>query len=288
MKCYLCKTPLAFYLEKNGYFLYTCPHCELTQTDLKQKYEDFVKDFYGKGYFTGDPSRTAYVSYEKDKPFIAKNMARFLQEVLLYKKSGKLLEAGCAYGYFLELAIIKGFDAYGFDPSAHAVGVAKKLIGKGRVKLATIGEVTYPKKSFDVIVLFDVFEHLSDPANDISRLKSFLKDDGIMMIATGDTKSTMARIMGRRWTFYNPPQHLFFFNKKTLTTLLGNIGMIPVHWFNIGKWLSLEYVLHLAATAAESKVGNVLYHWAKKSPIGRLPLYLPARDNMIVIAKKQI
>lgn len=288
MKCYLCKSPAQPFIVKNGYAIFHCHSCGLYETDLKKNYESFVKEFYGKGYFTGDPKRMAYASYKRDKLYIARNMHNLMLKVKQYKKNGKLLEAGCAYGYFLELALREGYDAYGFDPSAHAVAEAQKHVGKQRVKKGTIGSIQYPAETFDVIALFDVFEHLSDPRKDIQKLVSMLADDGILVIATGDTRSVMARILKRRWTFFNPPQHLFFFNQSNLTAFLRQLGLTPLEWFRIGKWLSIEYVLHLAETGAESVAGKVLHRIIGHTFLGRIPIYLSVRDNMVVIAKKAI
>ena len=136
--------------------------------------------------------------------------------------------------------------------------------------------------------MFDIFEHLADPRMDLHRIFSWLKDDGILIIATGDTDSILPNLLGRRWTFYIPPQHLFFFNKKNLTTLLGQIHFQPVEWFRIGKWLSLRYIFHLARTTGESALAQLTYPLIKKTKIGKLPIYLPVKDNMVVIVRKNV
>jgi len=249
-------------------------------------YEVFVKNHYNKGYFTGDPSRGAYINYKDDKPFIVRNMRQFLRRVKKYKTKGKLLDVGCALGFFIELAISKGYDAHGFDPSSYAVGEARNIAGTDRIKHGTIASISYPPKSFDVITLFDVFEHLPDPGGDLAKLLTYLKDDGIMVIATGDTGSAMAKVLKRRWTFYIPPQHLFFFNKKNMTTLFTKHHVKAIEWFRIGKWLSLRYVLHLARTTGESKIAGHLYDLVHRLRAHHLPLFLAVGDNMIAVVKK--
>lgn len=276
------------FLKKNGYRIYRCDRCGLARTDLHANYESFVIDHYSKGYFTGNPQYSAYANYKEDKPFIVRNMKKFLREVKKIKPTGKLLDVGCAMGFFVELALRAGYDAYGFDPSEYAVSNAVSLNGHTRIRLGSIASVSYPLKTFDVITLFDVFEHLGDPQKDLQKLYGLLKDDGIIVIATGDTESFMAKQLGRRWTFYIPPQHLFFFNRTTLTKLLKTGHWEPVRWFQIGKWLSFRYVLHLARTTGESKLGAWLYELTKALHLGRIPLYLPLRDNMVVIARKNI
>lgn len=283
----LCSSRMERFLFKNGYWLYRCPRCQFAQTDLAKNYLTFVKDHYSEGYFLGDPTRSAYANYELDKPVIVQNMRKFLGRILQKKTSGKLLDVGCAYGYFVELAMQNGFDAYGFDPSTYAVSQARKLVGKARIQEGTISEVRYKKNTYDVITLFDVFEHLQDPIADLKKLRGLLKHDGIIIIATGNAQSIAAKVFGRRWTFYIPPQHLSFFTKLNLQTFLTRVGLSPIDWFGIGKWLSLDYILHLAKTTGESTIGAILHHWLSRSFVSRLPIYVPMMDNMVVIAQKK-
>ena len=286
MKCYLCSSPTRMYLHKNGFDLYKCVSCGLIRTDLKEKYETFVEKHYSRGYFTGDATRSAYADYGKDKAYITKNLNKFLRFIRERKTRGTFLDVGCAYGYAVESALAYGFDAYGFDASLHAVEEAKTLVGSKRIQQGLISNVSYGQQKFDVVSLFDVFEHLADPVRDIKRLAGFLSPDGVMMIATGDVKSVAARIFGRRWTFFIPPQHLFFFDHKTMTTALEKAGLKPVKWYRIGKWLSLGYVLHLGRTTGESKVASLFYRLIGNTLLARLPVYIPMMDNMIVLAER--
>lgn len=284
-RCYLCQTKMVPFLRKNGYLIFECPNCGLKSTDLNEDYEKFVKNYYAKGYYTGDPRYAAYASYASDKWHIKKNLSKFIKKILKYKKSGKLLDVGCAMGYFVEMAEKEGFDAFGFDASGFAVKKAKARLN-GRIELGTIQAVKYTPKSFDVITVFDVVEHLGDPIKDLKKLSTLLKDDGVLIIATGNTLSTAARVLKRRWTFYIPPQHLFFFTKKNFDEVLVKGGFKPAEWFGINKWLSLRYVLHLARSSGESELADFLYTLAQNARLGWFPLYLPMRDNMVVVARK--
>lgn len=286
-KCTGCRSSLKPFLAKNGFTLAKCPACSLIHTDLKGDYTTFVDRYYERGYFTGDRSRMAYVNYEDDKLFIQANMRKFLSYIHAYKRKGTLLDVGCALGFFTELALKAGYDAYGIDPSDFAVAKAKKLVGTQRIRKAKLSDIRDRPKTYDIIAMFDVFEHLADPAGGLEIVQKILKDDGIIIIATGDTESLFARILGRRWTFYNPPQHLYFFNHDNLTKLLEKKGFEPMAWMRIGKWLSLRYVLHLARTGGESGLAEFLYRLVNLFNLGKLPLYMPIYDNMVVIARKK-
>lgn len=285
MKCYLCKAATRPYLYKNEYELYRCPACGLIQTDLKENYAQFVKRYYGKGYFAGKQEFGAYANYLEDKPYITRNLQKFVNIAKTYKKSGKLLDVGCAMGFLIELASKAGFDAYGIEPSDYAYAQAYKKFGN-KITKGTVDSAKYPSKTFDVIVLSDVIEHLADPAADLKKLARFLKDDGIFLIATGNIDSLAAKILGRRWTFFSPPQHLFFFNHQTMKELLNQAGLAFVKSSTIGKWLSLRYIFHLARAGGESKFAAQTYPLLKILKLDQIPLYLPMHDNMILIARK--
>ncbi len=286
--CYLCKNSLQPFLHKNGYDVYACSACGLKSTKLTVPYGQFIKKFYTAGYFTGISSAGAYSNYAVDKPYIARTMGKFLTALKgVLPPPGRLLDIGCAYGYFVELAIAAGYDAYGIDPSSHATTRAKQRLN-GRIQEGTIGSVKFPPDThFDIITMLDVVEHLADPRTDLRHVSRLLTDDGRVLIATGDTESRTAKLLGRRWTFYIPPQHLFFFNRKNFTTLLLESGLEPVRWFRVGKWLSLQYIFHLARTTGESGFAKWLYPLIEALPLGRIPLYLAMGDNMVVIARKK-
>jgi SAM-dependent methyltransferase len=275
------------FLRKNGFTIFTCHSCGFALTDLHGDYGDFVKENYSKGYFTGEPRYSAYVNYKEDKPLIRMNMKKFMNKIKAYKKTGTLLDIGCAMGFFVEMAKKEGFDAYGLDPSHYAVLEAKKTFGN-KITEATLETAKYAPKTFDVITMFDVFEHLGDPLGDLKKITRWLKDDGIIIIATGNRRSLAARMLKRRWTFYIPPQHLFFFDKHTMASTLEKSGLKALGWSQIGKWLSLRYILHLARTTGESKFAEFLYPHIQRFHIGSIPLYVPIRDNMVVIAGKNI
>lgn len=287
MTCYLCGKPAVPFFSKNGFTLFRCGLCGLVRTELGRDYRTFVREHYTREYFTGDPKRSAYVDYKDDKKLIMRNMMKFLKNIQMYKKRGTLLDCGCAMGFFVDLALKHGFKAYGFDASAYATEEARRLVGKDLIQLGTIEEVDYSRNSFDVITMFDLFEHLADPRRDLRKIFSWLKNDGVLIIATGDTQSVLAKLLKRRWTFYIPPQHLFFFNKKNASELLQRAGFTPVQWFRIGKWLSFRYVLHLARTTGESELAERMYHLVKDTKVGKVPLYFPSRDNMVVVAQKK-
>lgn len=286
MTCYLChhkKTELCF--QKLGYDVYYCPKCTLYFLDFGNDYDKFIKKYYQEGFFKGDKIFRAYADYEGDKPIELRNMARYLRHILKYKNSGRLLDAGCALGFLLEIAQKKGFEVSGLDVSTYAVKIARKKFGKW-IYYSSLSKAKLPHKYFDAITLFDLIEHLKKPREDLRNLRNSLKNDGLLIIQTGDAGSAWARILGKNWHFYAPPQHLFFFNQKTITQLLTQAGFEVLKIEKHGKWVSLRYLFHMMRYIQKQSIGDFLYSKVSNNKMGKFPLYLKFYDNMIVYAKK--
>ena len=135
--------------------------------------------------------------------------------------------------------------------------------------------------------MFDVFEHLKDPLHDLAIAHRLLKRNGLLIIATGDTESLWAKINGRNWTFYNPPQHIFYFNRVTAKRILEKSKFVINKIESTGKWLSLRYVFHLAETVGENAFARSLYPLVANTFLGTMPLYIKVNDNMNIFAVKK-
>jgi SAM-dependent methyltransferase len=89
-------------------------------------------------------------------------------------------------------------------------------------KLQRIGQL-------DVIVLFDVLEHLPQPRETLALCRDHLNPGGIIVITTGDFGSTAARLARARWRLMTPPQHLWFFTQESMRRLSTGLGLAVEH-----------------------------------------------------------
>ena len=81
----------------------------------------------------------------------------------------------------------------------------------------------------DVIVLFDVIEHLPDPGATLALCHRHLNPGGIIVITTGDFGSMAARLAGVKWRLMTPPQHLWFFTQESMRRLSAGLGFSVEH-----------------------------------------------------------
>jgi len=136
-----------------------------------------------------------------------------------YKKSGRLLDIGCATGTFLRGARNHGnWDLYGVEINEHAAQVAR--MHGINVRLGTLEQSGFEDAFFDVVTLWDVLEHLHNPASTLREIYRIIKSDGILVIRVPNAISWDAKIFGRYWAGLDSPRHLYVFTPKTLDALL--------------------------------------------------------------------
>lgn len=138
-------------------------------------------EIYNEGYFHGMNSGYPKEGYETSHPDWSIHLDCISGVV---PSGGRLLDAGCAYGYFVEQAIERGYDACGIDISSYAV-TRKPELSKRLVK-GIANSLPYESMSFDLVTAFDLLEHLPDPAAVLREFKRVLKPSGFLLFSTPD------------------------------------------------------------------------------------------------------
>ena len=107
---------------------------------------------------------------------------RWLDQVRIFRqgRTGSLLDIGCGLGMFLRLAKEKEFQVTGIEPNAEA---AKYLGREYGIEVSnTLLENYRGRQRFDVVTMWDLLEHLADPARAISMVKMLLNPGGILVL----------------------------------------------------------------------------------------------------------
>jgi len=252
-----------------------CATCELV-------YYDGTADataLYNASYFKDGE----YEDYVRDKEALQRNFRDRVADLRRLKPSGRLLEIGCAYGFFLELAR-EHWDARGIDVTAEGVAYARDVLGLDAIEGDWLAAPEEPE-AYDVICMWDVIEHLPNPVRMIEKAGRALKPGGILVMTTGDVGSVMARWRGDRWRLIHPPSHLYYFTPATLGRALEAGGMCRQALSHVGYTRSLRAMVHGIVTgkgaAAPSKA---LLAAARAVP--DLPIYLNFHDIMQLIGEK--
>lgn len=124
-----------------------------------------TRDLYSSSYFKREnPHRYGYEDYVADRPIHWRNAQDILGrlERCVARSARRLLDVGCAHGFFLEAARERGWTTFGVDVSPDAVEYARFKLGL----TVTEGEVEdcgLAPGSLDVVSLIGSIEHLADP-----------------------------------------------------------------------------------------------------------------------------
>jgi 2-polyprenyl-3-methyl-5-hydroxy-6-metoxy-1,4-benzoquinol methylase len=155
---------------------------------------------------------------------------------------GRLLDVGCYTGAFLDVAMARGWDACGVEPSQWAFEHATKTKGLSVLNgpLVSVAHRFEPG-SFDVVTMWDVIEHLANPLEDVMAARSLLKEKGWLFLTTFDITSLAGRILGRRYPFLMH-MHLHYFSAQTIRTLLETAGFASIEISSHHKVLSVRYI----------------------------------------------
>lgn len=273
--CKICNSKSARLLyKKNACSILKCHDCHTVQTwtDKEVKY-NYSKQYYEGGLADG------YNSYLANEIIIKKEFKKTINTILKYSNNNynKLIEIGCAYGYFLDLAN-EHFDSMGIEISEFGTEFCKK---KGlNVRQGTLESLNETiQNDYDVAVCLDVIEHLEDPLKSLQILHSKLRADAILIITTGDINSILAVIMRKKWRLMTPPQHLFFFTKKTLESLLNKSGFDIIKMSRKWKLVPISLILFQLRRYVNFRLKLNYKHLNRGIPINLF-------DTMYVVAKK--
>ncbi len=158
------------------------------------------------------------------------------------RKGKRLLEVGSGLGNMLMEARARGYDVTGVEYGAALVARANVRLGDPVVVQGTVDSAPLAEGSFDVCVFADVIEHTRDPLAAMTRAWDMLGAGGVLFVATPSLDSWSARWMKQNWMEFKT-EHLFYFDSRTLESLLVRAGFEDVRIARGRKTLSPGYVI---------------------------------------------
>ena len=155
--------------------------------------------------------------YESETAGRRRTAQRHLKILRRYAShAGRLLDVGCASARFVVACVEAGWSVVGLEPSEALSAEATKVVAnRAQIVAMTLEDADFAPSSFDVVTMWDVLEHVSDPAAFFQRAASLVKPGGLLLINVPNLDSLAARILRRRWPLLLP-EHLNYFNLESL------------------------------------------------------------------------
>lgn len=227
--CPLCRSTHArsAYSQFSPYAVVQCKHCQFYYLSPRLTESAMIAEYSKDDYFEGNEG--GYDSYIKQEAALRGTFKRFVQNLNKRQIRGQsFLEIGCGYGYLLEAAQSNFGIRVGTDFSAKAIERAKR--SGARVYQGGVDSLPDDEK-FDCVVATHVIEHVYNPQIFISELKNRLNGGGTIVIATPDMGSLWRLAMGHQWPSFKLPEHILYFDYRSLSRLMQEAGFTNLRRF---------------------------------------------------------
>ncbi len=219
-----------YFLTHETFTIIKCKNCGLLSTSPHPSPDEIGKYYDSPDYISHSTNKKSI----KDRLYnIIRNRTLISKKVLLdkYAKGNRLLDIGCAIGVFLDYCQRNGYSTMGVEPDEKCRMFAEKNFHLQVKDIDALKQ--FPSKSFDIITMWHVLEHVDDLNERMSLIKKILADDGVLIIALPNPLSFDAKYYGKYWAAYDVPRHLYHFSKDAFEKLCNRfsfkiINIIPM------------------------------------------------------------
>ncbi len=251
--CGLCSSPAVKGLYTiRGIDLKQCEDCGAIFVYPPSSFEELLSGYQEQYFQSGEHLEWGYEDYFRLEEEVRETARRRLQVMSNYVSGGKLLESGCATGWFLDEAARQGFDVQGVEISRFASEWGRENLGL-RIFTGTLSEARLADEEFDVVVLWDVLEHLTEPLAELNQISRILKSGGYLFVSIPDAGSFWARAMGNKWFGYAKiREHIFYYDRRSIAKVMSRAGFEIVRMQSSPFLVSMDFLVSKLAQYSET------------------------------------
>lgn len=160
-----------------------------------------------------------------------------LSDLRRFVTTGRLVEVGCSTGEFLEAATNHSFECAGVEGDRENCRITR---ARGiDCHAGSLCDAAFPSGHFTVATLYHVIEHFHEPMAEMRELHRLIAEDGWLVIETPNIDNPWFRMIGASWRQFIP-DHIYFFDRRTISMLCERTGFEIVDCRNVGKAMSLR------------------------------------------------
>jgi len=227
-------------VSRRGFSYVRCHRCQATYVAPAPSAEEVANIYQDPSYFAGN-TEIGYGDYVAMHKVLAPHFRRRLWILGRWlPERGRLLDVGCADGFFLELARADGWEVAGVEISEPMAEETARQLG---VPIVTSIEKLPEDAVYDAVTLWEVVEHFREPVTELRRLVRRLRPGGALMLSTPNVGHWQAMNAPDAWNLFCPPAHLVLFTDVSLKVALEKAGYSGIRIWKVSplpplpKWL---------------------------------------------------
>jgi 2-polyprenyl-3-methyl-5-hydroxy-6-metoxy-1,4-benzoquinol methylase len=224
--CDVCNSPLIFFLETKDHFhsgekfiLLKCEECKLVHTHPVPSPED-MPTYYASDKYISHNSRKLNLFTAVYKLIRRISIKNKFNLITVYQSHPNIFDYGCGTGNFLKYCKDRGYPVTGVEPNEAARHTASMILNQ-----PVLPKLSSLVRTYNVITLWHVLEHLHDPTETLKSLIKHLDNKGILIIAVPNYDSWDAHHYRSLWAAYDVPRHIHHYNQKAMDSLVNKLGM---------------------------------------------------------------
>ncbi len=230
-----------------------------------------------------DLYKASTFDYGAEVSNLRRTYGRYLSSLDAFGASkGALLEIGCGSGFFLEEALSRGYRrVQGVEPSLDAVNRSNDRI-RQHVVCDMMRPGLFEPDAFDVVCLFQVFDHLTLPGELLDECRRILAPGGLLLSLHHNVESFSMRLLGERSPIVDI-EHPYLYSPATMTRMLELHGFEMRDVGSATNDYSVGYLTRLLPAPAGAK--TAVLSLLERSRAGRIRVRVPL-GNMYAVAQK--
>jgi SAM-dependent methyltransferase len=290
LACPICESQKVDHaFDKGAYSYHRCSFCQVLFVQISLSHSA-VHEHYGEIYFESDGKerggRHGYPSYRASQSTLTGGFGEKLNFIRRYVTKGNLLDAGAAYGFFLKVAE-PFFDGIGLDISPYAADAAKQEFN-ARVSVGDIEQTDFPNNRFDVVVMWDIIEHIISPVKALKEVNRLLKPGGYLFVSTDDAGNWLPRLLSHRWWALGAPMHLCHFSKRGLEVACGLAGFEPPAFFRDPRHYTISEIIKHFGVSYQSSLLSGIGKAMDRTFLKKLAIHIARPEQFIAVIHKQV
>jgi len=212
-----------------------CPLCDASQSTVFATWPNFtVSECLGCGFRfvdTMDPKYPKDAQYVFDEAEIGlirpdlPHIQRRVSDILRFKQPpGRSLDIGCGKGEVALALQQQGFEATGLDMKSNIMTHLQSHYPNVEWRCATTLELAELSQCYDILTLYHVLEHVTDPRSVLASVKRLANPGALIVVEVPNVGGWKAKLKGRQWDYYKV-DHVNYFRAGDLRRLAESLDL---------------------------------------------------------------